>query len=133
MTCQGCHVYTADKTILLYSPICDVSIIPHCVATDPWHAPGSNALSFAIQSFVDELAFATGADPVEFQLNLLGDERLIGEGHYAYNAERMRGVLLAAANMSNLPPAIPALTNAIFAAIGTRIRKLPIDVELLNV
>ena len=36
---------------------------------------GSYANVFAIESFMDELANATGADPVEFRLRHLGDER----------------------------------------------------------
>jgi isoquinoline 1-oxidoreductase beta subunit len=74
--------------------------MPLGVPTGPLRAPGSNALAFVHQSFVDELAHAAGQDPVAFQLKMLGDQKLVGEGQGAYNAERMRGVLKAVAEMS---------------------------------
>jgi isoquinoline 1-oxidoreductase beta subunit len=63
-------------------------------------APRSNAFAFVTQSFIDELAHAAGADPLAFQLKLLGDKGLVGEGFGAYNAARMRGVLQAVGEMS---------------------------------
>jgi isoquinoline 1-oxidoreductase beta subunit len=87
----------------------DVSVMPLSVPTGPLRAPGSNALAFVMQSYIDELAHAAGADPVAFRLKLLGDQKLVGEGPGAYNAERMRGVVTKAAQMANwghvkLPP-----------------------------
>ena len=78
----------------------DVSTMPLGVPTGPMRAPGSNALAFVIQSFVDELAHAAGADPLDFRLKLLGDGKMIGEGVGGYNAERMRGVLVSVAEQS---------------------------------
>jgi isoquinoline 1-oxidoreductase beta subunit len=77
-----------------------VSSIPFGIPTGPLRAPGSNALAFVMQSYIDELAHAAGADPVAFRLKLLGDQKMVGEGGSAYNAERMRGVVKAAAEMS---------------------------------
>src|SRR6202007_226478 len=77
-----------------------VSAMPLGVPTGPLRAPGSNALAFVHQSMIDELAHAAGQDPVAFQLKLLGDQKFVGEGGGAYNAERMRGVLKAVADMS---------------------------------
>ncbi len=78
----------------------DLSTMPSGVPTGPLRAPGSNGLAFVVQSFIDELAHAAGADPVAFRLKLLGDHKMVGDGPGAYNAERMRGVLLAVAAQS---------------------------------
>jgi len=78
----------------------DVSTMPTGVPTGPMRAPGSNALAFVIQSFIDELAHAAGADPLEFRLKLLGEGGMVGDAASGYNAARMRGVLKAVRAMS---------------------------------
>ena len=69
--------------------------------TGPMRAPRSNAFAFAFQSFLDELAHASGKDPLAFQLALLGDKGAVSDAPNAFNAERMRGVLAAVAEMAN--------------------------------
>ena len=44
--------------------------------TGPLRSPARIQNSFANESFIDELAAAAGADPVEYRLRYLGDERL---------------------------------------------------------
>jgi isoquinoline 1-oxidoreductase beta subunit len=75
--------------------------MPLGMPTGPLRAPGSNALAFVHQSFIDELAHAAGADPLAFQIKLLGDKPIVGEAPAAYNAGRMVGVLKAVGAMSN--------------------------------
>jgi isoquinoline 1-oxidoreductase subunit beta len=81
----------------------EASTMPLGVNTGPLRAPGSNALAFVIQSFIDELAYAAGKDPVQFRLDLLGDTPIIGTGQQndpQYHAGRMRGVVELVAEKS---------------------------------
>jgi isoquinoline 1-oxidoreductase beta subunit len=67
------------------------------VPTGPLRAPGSNGLAFVYQGFINELAHAAGADPVQFRLDLLdaaGPET-------AMDAGRMRAVLERVADLSD--------------------------------
>lgn len=48
----------------------------HPFATGPWRAPGANMNIFAIESQIDLMASAAGADPVAFRLRHLRDERM---------------------------------------------------------
>ncbi|MFI5006552.1 MAG: molybdopterin cofactor-binding domain-containing protein [Solirubrobacterales bacterium] len=73
----------------------ETTMLPLGVPTGWLRAPGSNALAFVFQSFIDELAHAAGRDPIDFRRDLLGDSRLVTnpDEKSPYHAGRMRGVL----------------------------------------
>jgi nicotinate dehydrogenase subunit B len=50
----------------------------HPFATGAWRAPGNNTNTFARESQINIMASKTGTDPLEFRLNNLKDERMIG-------------------------------------------------------
>ncbi|MEO8335862.1 MAG: molybdopterin cofactor-binding domain-containing protein [bacterium] len=77
----------------------DSSVMPLGVPTGFLRAPGSNGIAFAVQSFIDELAHAAGKDPLQFRLDLLGNEKADAPAPAgqpqpaAYDDARARGVL----------------------------------------
>jgi isoquinoline 1-oxidoreductase beta subunit len=76
----------------------------------PWRAPGSNTFAWTICCFLDELAHAAGRDPVEFNIDVLGDKDLLpgtGPRGRPYNAARMRNVVRQVAELSGWGKAMP--------------------------
>ena len=76
------------------------SVLSTNVPTSWLRAPGSNGLAFVFQSFIDELAYKAGKDPLDFRLRLLGvDQILPGSGRWdpPFNTARMKAVLKLAA------------------------------------
>ena len=65
-----------------------------------WRAPAHTANAFVVQSFLDELAHRVGRDPLEYQLQLLGEPRELpyeGHGGPTFHTGRMAEVLRLAA------------------------------------
>ena len=79
----------------------------------PWRGPGHNTTGFFIESFVDELSYATNQDPLQFRLDILGPAKkteYAGWGSDTYDTGRAAAVLRLAAEKGNwgergkLPP-----------------------------
>jgi isoquinoline 1-oxidoreductase beta subunit len=86
---------------------------PLTLRTGALRAPGDNAYCWVAQSFLDELAHAAGRDPLEFQLDMLGNKQVpwssgehdaVGDheptGQSVLIPERFKGVLELVAEKS---------------------------------
>src|SRR3569833_2216088 len=81
------------------------SMIPTVLRTGPLRAPGSNALCFVSQSFLDEVAVAAGTDLPALMLTMLGEGRREiqprdGRGP-PFDTGRARGVIEKVVQTSN--------------------------------
>lgn len=77
------------------------SMIMSQIPTGPWRAPGSNAIAFAVQSFLHECAVAANRDHVEFLLEVMGEPRWLDPGNtQALNTERAANVIRLAAEQA---------------------------------
>ena len=79
-------------------------VTPFNIPTGALRAPGTNGVSFVMQSFIDEVAVAAGKDPLQYRLDLLASP--VGPAPRApagggFNAARARGVLEAVRDMSD--------------------------------
>jgi isoquinoline 1-oxidoreductase beta subunit len=84
------------------------SLLPLGTPTGPWRAPRSNAIAFAVQSFMHELSNAAGRDHVEFLLELIGKPRWLDPGNAnALNTGRAADVIKLAAEMAGWGQQLP--------------------------
>lgn len=91
----------------------DASVMPLGVPTGALRAPGSNALSFAFQSFIDELAHAAGKDPLQFRLDILTNEPPVPADprQAGFDTSRMRGVIEELRTVSEWAKPLPKGTG----------------------
>jgi isoquinoline 1-oxidoreductase beta subunit len=79
------------------------TMMPTVVTTGALRAPGSNALCFASQSFLDEVAVAAGTDLPRLMLSMLGECREIAPpgGGVVFDTGRARDVIEKVVQTSN--------------------------------
>lgn len=79
----------------------DVAKYDSNITVGAWRAPYTNFLSFAEQSFFDELAEKLNIDPVKMRLDLLQNVKGNTDELIQYSAERMEGVINLALEKSD--------------------------------
>ncbi len=81
----------------------DVANYDSNITTGAWRAPYTNFLSYAEQSFLDELAEVMDKDPVQMRLDLLEKVKGTSDDRIQYSAERLQDVLKLAVEKIRIP------------------------------
>ncbi len=70
-----------------------------------WRSVEASVVGFVIESYIDELAHAAGADPYEFRMRVLGEDRLVKDAldkqERPVDTARFKGVLQLCAEKGN--------------------------------
>ena len=84
------------------------SLLSSRIPTGPWRAPGSNAIAFAVQSFLHECAVAAERDHLDFLLEVMGKPRWLAPGNpRALNTGRAAAVIKLAAEKAGWGKPMP--------------------------
>ena len=84
------------------------------VPTGPWRAVMYPARVFARESFLDEMAFLAGDDPVDFRLQLLAPGDILKVGGQKIDRSRLIKVLQVAAEKSDWHKALPGSADRVW-------------------
>jgi isoquinoline 1-oxidoreductase beta subunit len=84
------------------------TLLPLQTPCGPWRAPRSNAIAFAVQSFLHELSAAARRDHRDFLLELLGEPRWLKPGDpYSLHTGRAAGVIRLACEKAGWGKKLP--------------------------
>ncbi|WP_428264752.1 molybdopterin cofactor-binding domain-containing protein [Haliangium sp.] len=89
---------------------CEYTLLPSGVTRGWWRAVHTTHTTFAVESFIDELAEKAGADPYEYRMYLIGAlevERPKPNEEFPWNPARLRGVLELAAKKGEWGKELP--------------------------
>jgi isoquinoline 1-oxidoreductase beta subunit len=70
------------------------------IQTGPWRAPTSNAVAFADESFLDELAHEMKKDPIALHLELIDKAKKQPVGKVGYDPDKLKSVVDLVTQMS---------------------------------